>query len=65
MKKLTGIYKISTIKGSYVEISKKILNNTEYCLVSRTTVAIINGSIIISETTIRQHKDFFRHVKSI
>jgi len=65
MKTLTGIYKINVRIDSLVEIRKTILNTIEYIVVNKIDISVMNGKVMISETVLTKHADFFRHVKSI
>lgn len=59
MKTLTGIYKINMRRDSLVEIRKTILNTTEYVVVNKIDISVVNGKTMINETVLTKHADFF------
>lgn len=62
---LTTLFKIHKTFNTIVEIEKKIGQYVEYTVVSKKSVYIHGGRIMIEERVFEAKKDFFRNVRSI
>jgi hypothetical protein len=65
MTKLTGIFTVNIINGSYVEITKSVNGYNEYIIINDSLINVNVNGIYVEKSFIESHKDFFKKIRSI